>query len=111
MKTYTKNISRMSLSASTLTLEEYEKRKLFVEEVKLLTQTEMEGILKILKTYKAEYSENSNGIFFDACKLPAEIFDKIQEFIGFCKQNREEFIIYEEEFKRAQDALDNGANS
>jgi hypothetical protein len=99
----------MSVSASVLTAEEYEKRKRFVEEVKLLTATEMDGILKILKASKAEYSENSNGIFFDACKLPAETFDKIQEFIGFCKQNREEFIEYEKEFRRAQDALDNGS--
>ena len=96
----------MSVSASILSNEEYEQRKIFVEEVKLLTETEMGEILKILKAASAEYSENSNGIFFDACKLPAEVFGKIQEFMSFCKQNREEFKAYEEEFKRAQDALD-----
>ena len=98
----------MSVSASTLTNEEYEQRKIFVDEVKLLTETEMEEIVKLLKTFGAEYSENSNGIFFDACKLPAEVFSKIQEFMSFCKQNRDEFRAYEEELKGAQDALDNG---
>ena len=54
----------MSASAASLTQEEYEQRKLFADEVKLLTRNEMEEIYKLLKAKKAEYSENSNGVFF-----------------------------------------------
>ena len=95
----------MSASAASLTQEEYEQRKLFAEEIKLLTRNEMEEIYRLLKSKKAEYSENSNGVFFDVSKLPAEIFSDLQKFMVFCKKNRDEFSVHEEAQKRAQDAL------
>jgi hypothetical protein len=95
----------MSASAASLTQEEYDQRKLFADEVKLLTRNEMEEIYKCLKAKKAEYSENSNGVFFDVSKLPAEIFSELQNFMVFCKKNREEFSLHEEAQKRAQEAL------
>jgi hypothetical protein len=102
----TKNLkSRMSASAASLTQEEYDQRKLFSDEIKGLTKNEMEEIYKILKTKKAEYSENSNGVFFDVSKLPADLFLELQNFMLFCKKNREDFSVYEEAQKRAQDAL------
>jgi hypothetical protein len=98
----------MSASAASLLLEDYEQRKLFAEEVKLLTKTEMEEIYRILKSSKAEFSENSNGVFFDVSKLPAEIFTALQQFMIFCKKNRDEFNTREEDYRKAQDALVNG---
>jgi len=100
----------MSASAATLTVEEYEQRKLFSEEVKSLTKDEMEEVYRILKSSKAEFSENSNGVFFDASKLPAEIFEKLQAFMVFCKKSRDDCNAREEEFKRARDALINGSD-
>jgi hypothetical protein len=97
----------MSASAAILNAEEYEQRKLFSQEVKLLTKNEMEEIYRILKTQKAEFSENSNGIFFDVSKLPAELFKELQQFILFCKKNRDDFNAREEEYRKAQDALVN----
>jgi hypothetical protein len=98
----------MSASAAVLTSEEYDERKLFSDEVKLLTKNEMEEIYKILKSSNAEYSENSNGVFFDVSKLPATIFSEIQQFMIFCKKNRDDFTIHEEDCRNAQDALVNG---
>jgi hypothetical protein len=49
--------------------QEYEERKLLLEELKRLVKSEQEAIFRLLKSEKAEYSENSNGIFFDVCKL------------------------------------------
>lgn len=95
----------MSASAASLTQEEYDQRKFFADEVKLLTVNEMEEIYKILKARKAEYSENSNGIFFDVSKLPAETFVELQTFMVFCMKNRAEFSIHEEAQRRAQEAL------
>jgi hypothetical protein len=95
----------MSVSAASLTQEEYEQRKLFSDEVRQMTRNEMEEIYKILKAKKAEYSENSNGVFFDVSKLPADLFLELQNFMNFCKKNREEFTAHEEAQKRAQDAL------
>jgi hypothetical protein len=98
----------MSATAATLLAEDYEQRKLFSEEVKLLTQNEMQEVYRILKSAKAEYSENSNGVFFDVSKLPAEVFIALQQFMVFCKKNRDEFNAREEEYRKAQDALVNG---
>jgi hypothetical protein len=98
----------MSASAAVLTSEEYEQRKLFSQEVKLLTKNEMEEVYRILKVHKAEFSENSNGVFFDVSKLPAEVFKELQQFMIFSKKNRDDFNDREEEYRKAQDALVNG---
>jgi hypothetical protein len=100
----------MSASAATLTGDEYEQRKLFSDEVKLLTKDEMEEIYRILKLSKAEFSENSNGVFFDVSKLPAEVFEKLQTFMVFCKKSRDDCNAREEEYKKARDALINGGD-
>ena len=103
-----RSINRMSASAAILTTEEYDQRKLFSDQVKLLTKSEMEEIYRILKNSNAEYSENSNGVFFDVSKLPAEIFAELQKFMVFCNKNRDDFHAHEEEYRKAQDALVNG---
>ena len=98
----------MSATAATLLSEDYEQRKVFAEDVKLLTKTEMVEVYRIIKEAGAEYSENSNGIFFDVSKLPADLFNTLQQFIVFSKKNREDFNARDEEYRKAQDALVNG---
>ena len=55
----------MSASAAALSAEEYDKRKLFLEDLKTLSKEEHKELFRILKQAKTEYTENSNGIFFD----------------------------------------------
>ena len=80
-----------------LTNTDYDKRKQFLEDLKKLVKSEQEEIFRIIKRSKVEYSENSNGIFFDVLKLSNETFDKIQEFMNFCKENRIDFSKREKE--------------
>jgi hypothetical protein len=98
----------MSASAATLTASEYEERKRFLEDIKILVKGEQEEIYRILRSSKAEYSENSNGVFFDACKIPAETFEAMKKFMEFCRKNRDDFAIREEEERKAQEALIGG---
>lgn len=98
----------MSASASTLSSKEYDARKYFLEELKTLTKGEQEEIYRILYRARAEYSENSNGIFFDVCKLPADVFEQIQKFMEFCRKNRMDFAAREEDERRAQEAIGYG---
>ena len=86
--------------------QEYEDRKLFLEELKRLVKSEQEAIFRLLKNEKAEYSENSNGIFFDVCKLPTPVYKKMKEYIVFCCKNRDEFTQREEEERKAQEVID-----
>ena len=78
-------------SSIPLTNEEYEKRKQCLEELKKLVKSEQEQIFLLLKKHKSEYSENSNGVFFDVTRLSKECFYDIQQFLIFCQANRTEF--------------------
>ena len=86
-------------------IEDYEIRKQFLDNLKILNKSEKEEIFRILTSTKSEYTENSNGIFFDVSKLSKETFDQMIQFLEFCKKNREEFLNREEEEKKAQDIL------
>jgi len=95
----------MSASAATLSPEDYESRKLFLQELKEISAIEQQEIHRILKESGVEYSENHNGVFFDVCKLPAEIYAKMKEFMQFCKKNKEDFLLREESERQAHEAL------
>jgi len=60
----------MSASAAALSAEEYDKRKLFLEDLKTLSKEEHKELFRILKQAKTEYTENSNGIFLMSQKSP-----------------------------------------
>jgi hypothetical protein len=96
----------MSAAASTLSNKEYDERRKMLDYIRILSKSELEEIYKILKNAKAEFSENSNGVFFDLCKLPAEVFAEIQKFMQFCNKMRDEFALREEEERKAQQALE-----
>lgn len=76
---------------------DYDERKQFIEDLKKLVKSEQEELFKIIKRSKVEYSENSNGVFFDVLKLPRDVFIKINEFMKFCMKNRDEFSKREKE--------------
>ena len=65
----------------------YEQRKEFSKEIKTLSRPELEELFRILKREGGEFSENSNGIFFDVAALPAPVFDAMWKFLNFCKSN------------------------
>jgi len=86
-------------------IEDYETRKLFLENLKLLNKSEKEEIFRILTVTKSVYTENSNGIFFDISKLSQDAFEQMIQFLEFCKKNRQDFLNREEEEKKVQDIL------
>lgn len=93
------------MSTVNLTNEEYDTRKRFLEDLKLLSKTEHAKILEILQKWKADYSENSNGIFFDVSKISAETFKDIQAYMEFCRTVRQEQARRDEDERQAQDML------
>ncbi len=68
----------------------YEDRKNFLEQLSLLSRSEMENIFRILRRHNDNYSENTNGIFFDVKELRPDTFKAMNEFMKFCMSNREE---------------------
>lgn len=69
---------------------EYERRRLFLDALKKLHTSEYIDIVKILKQENVEYSENSNGIFFDIAKLNQSTFNVLEKYMDFVHTNRKE---------------------
>lgn len=68
----------------------YEERKLVFENIKVLVKSEQEEIFRIIRKTKENYTENSNGIFFDLANISEEAFIQIKEYLNFCLKTRQE---------------------
>ena len=90
---------------SSLTYEEYEARQTLLTDLKILSKTESLKMFEILKKNKVEYSENSNGVFFDLTKVSAEVFDELNTYMGFCRKVRLEQNTRDEDERQAQENL------
>ena len=88
-----------------MTAEEYDERKYFLEDLKLLSKTEHEKIFQIIHKAGGEFTENSNGIFFDVCKLSPPVFKEIQVYMKFCSAIRNEQTERDLEEQKAQENL------
>lgn len=68
----------------------YEERKQLFEYFKMLSKPEYEEIFRIIRKTKENYTENSNGIFFDLSGISDEAFNQMKEYINFCLKTRQE---------------------
>lgn len=71
----------------------YDQRKQMFESMKVLVKTEQEEVFRILRKMKEQYTENSNGIFFDLTLLSDSTIQQIQEYIDFCLKTRQEMDV------------------
>ena len=76
---------------------EYERRKVFCEEIKTMGRSEALEIARILRKYNIAVSENRSGIFFDMVKLPQEVFEALLTFRDFVQKNNMELEKRQEE--------------
>jgi dsDNA-specific endonuclease/ATPase MutS2 len=68
----------------------YEERKKIFETMKVLVKPEQEEIYRIIRKSKENYTENSNGIFFDLALISDTTFLQIKEYLNFCLKTRQE---------------------
>lgn len=68
----------------------YEDRKKVFDNVKVLVKPEQEEIFRIIRKTKENYTENSNGIFFDLSTISEDTFNQIKEYLIFCLKTRQE---------------------
>jgi len=78
----------MSNPGNTLSPEEYERRREFLDSLKGLTKAEYIEIVRILQKHEVTYSENANGIFFNVGMLEQAAFDALVKFLQFTQSNR-----------------------
>jgi len=72
----------------TLSPEEYERRREFLDGLKGLTKAEYIEIVRILQKHDVPFSENANGIFFNVGMLEQTAFDALVKFLQFTQSNR-----------------------
>ena len=92
----------MNMHLQSLSNEEYEDRKRCLEELKKLVKSEQEQIFLVLKRFHIEYSENSNGVFFDLSRISKEAFEEIKKFLTFCQNNRQEFEVRDRDMENSR---------
>ena len=90
---------------ATLTNEDYEARRRFLDELKSLSSLQHKRMFELVKQQGIEYSENSNGVFFDITKLSNEAFTALKAYIEYCRTVQEEEVVREEEERKAQNRL------
>lgn len=78
----------------------YEELKTVFDNIKLLVKPEQEEVFRIIKKNKENYTENSNGIFFDLSSLSYSSFMDIKEYLNFCLRTRQE---HESRLKELED--------
>lgn len=68
----------------------YDERKKIFENIKVLVKPEQEEVFRIIRKTKENYTENSNGIFFDLSTVSDEAFLQIKDYLDFCLKTRQE---------------------
>ena len=68
-------------------MDDYDRRKELSKDIGALSRPELEELYRIWRREGGEFSENSNGIFFDVSALPVHVFESLWKFINFCKSN------------------------
>jgi hypothetical protein len=89
----------------TISNTDYDSRKQMLADLKILSKTESLKAFEIIKQNKVEYSENSNGIFFDLLKISNKAFKELDMYIEFCKKVRIEQNLRDEDERIAQENL------
>ena len=82
------NSSPTSQSYSNYT--DYESKRHLLEEIKQLSKEEHKEIFRIIKRNNVEYTENSNGVFFDLSICTTDVFTKLVDFLELCKTQRKD---------------------
>jgi Bromodomain extra-terminal - transcription regulation len=78
----------MASTTPNITKQVYETKKSLLEEIKLLSKEEYEEVFRIIKRENVEYTENSNGVFFDLAHCSDTVCTKLEQFMELCKTQR-----------------------
>ena len=77
------------MSSTPLPREEYARRRAFLDALKRLGPPEMLEIVRLLRHHGVDFTENSNGVFFNVAALPQAVFDDLERFLRFSASNAE----------------------
>lgn len=70
-------------------------KKALFEKINMLSSTEHEEILKIVKTYNVPFSRNKNGVFFNLSGVTDDVVRDIENFVIYCISNKKDLDEYD----------------
>jgi len=70
--------------------DKYQERRKLYDNLSLLVKSEQIEIFKILRKNDENYTENSNGIFFDILTVSDKTYRDMSSFMDFCLKTRQE---------------------
>ena len=70
--------------------DKYQERRQLYENLGMLVKSEQIEIFKILRKNEENYTENSNGIFFDVLTINEKTYEEMNSFMDFCLKTRQE---------------------
>jgi hypothetical protein len=79
--------------------DKYQLRRQLFDNLALLVKSEQLEILKILKNNNENFTENSNGIFFDVLLIGDKSYEEMNSFMEFCLKTRKEDSIRSQTLK------------
>jgi NTP pyrophosphatase (non-canonical NTP hydrolase) len=77
-----------TVANTVATKQSYETKKQLLEEIKLLSKEECEEVFRIIKRNHVEYTENSNGVFFDLTQCSNEVCLDLEKLLELSKTQR-----------------------
>lgn len=77
-------------------------RKLLFDKINLLSSTEHEEIYKIILADMVNVSKNKNGVFFNLSAIDDAIVGKIEAFVDYCLQNKEQLDDYDKKLNECK---------
>lgn len=63
--------------------------------IQQLDTTEMEELFKMLHRNGCQYTTNNNGVFINLSRLSEDLLDRIEKYIEFCNESRQNVKRYE----------------
>lgn len=77
------------------------KRQL-MDKINMLGCTEHHEIYQIIQGDGINYSENTNGVFFNLTTIPEPTFSKIETFVNYCYENKIELDEYDKKLSECK---------
>lgn len=77
-------------------------RKLLFDKINVLSSTEHEEIYKIITESMVNVSRNKNGVFFNLSTIDDNVVRKIEAFVDYCLQNKEQLDDYDKKLNECK---------
>ncbi len=78
------------------------RKRILLDKINHLGSTEHLEILKILEEYSISCTSNNNGVFFNLTSITNDCLKKIEDFVLYCSENKQELDEYDKKLQECK---------